>query len=46
MSSYLTSPSAPLGTTPTRFSEWIGANGSAVGRRWSSELGRNFRLRR
>jgi NADH dehydrogenase len=45
MESYLVSASAPLGTTPTRFSEWIAANGSHVGRRWSSELGRNFRLR-
>jgi NADH dehydrogenase len=43
MESCLVSTSAPLGTTPTRFSEWIAANGSKVGRRWSSELARNFR---
>lgn len=31
-------------TTPTRFSDWIAANSANVGRRWNSELGRNFRL--
>jgi uncharacterized protein YbjT (DUF2867 family) len=31
-------------TTPTKFSEWVAANASSIGRRWSSELGRNFRL--
>jgi nucleoside-diphosphate-sugar epimerase len=33
-------------TTPTRFSEWIAANADTIGRRYSSELGRNFRLQR
>ena len=27
---------------PTRFSDWIAANRDSVGRRWSSELARNF----
>jgi nucleoside-diphosphate-sugar epimerase len=33
-------------TTPTKFSEWVAANANSIGRRWSSELGRNFRLER
>ena len=45
MESLLVSGSAPAGTTPTRFSDWISANAKEVGRRYSSELGRNFRLR-
>jgi NADH dehydrogenase len=40
--SYLVSESS-RGTTPTRFSEWIHAHGGEIGRRWSSELERNFR---
>jgi NADH dehydrogenase len=28
---------------PTRFSDWISAHGDEIGRRYSSELGRNFR---
>lgn len=44
MESLLVSGSHPEGTTPTCFSEWIAANGGVVGRHWSSELGRNFRL--
>jgi NADH dehydrogenase len=39
--SLLVSPDAP--TTPTKFSEWITANAGTIGRRWSSELERNFR---
>ena len=35
-----------VATCPTRFSEWIAENSATVGRRWSSELGRNFRIRR
>ena len=42
MESLLVSGSHPGGTTPTRFSEWIAANGGVVGRHWSSELRRNF----
>ncbi|HUP82730.1 MAG TPA: NAD-dependent epimerase/dehydratase family protein [Candidatus Limnocylindria bacterium] len=45
MESLLVSASEPSGNTPMRFSEWIVANGQTVGRRWSSELGRNFRIR-
>lgn len=33
----------PAGTCPTRFSEWLAANAGSVGRRYSSELARNFR---
>jgi hypothetical protein len=36
----------PAGTCPTRFSHWIGEHGAQVGRRYASELERNFRLRR
>jgi nucleoside-diphosphate-sugar epimerase len=39
--SLLVSPTEP--TTPTKFSEWITANSATIGRRWSSELERNFR---
>ena len=42
-SSYLASRTAHAGTTPTRFSDWIEAHGATIGRRWSSELERNFR---
>jgi NADH dehydrogenase len=34
----------PAGTCPTRITEWLAANRESVGRSWSSELGRNFRL--
>ncbi|HEY8135175.1 MAG TPA: NAD-dependent epimerase/dehydratase family protein [Candidatus Limnocylindrales bacterium] len=43
--SLLTSSANPAGTTSTRFSEWLAANAADVGRCYSSELGRNFRLR-
>jgi NADH dehydrogenase len=46
MESLLTSAANPGGTTPTGFSEWLAANADDVGRRWSSELQRNFRLTR
>ncbi len=38
---------APDGTEtcPTRFSDWIAQHADEIGRRWSSELSRNFRLR-
>lgn len=36
--------SEPAGTCPTRFSDWIVAHAADVGRRYDSELGRNFRL--
>ena len=36
----------PAGTCPTRFSDWLAANTDSVGRRYSSELARNFRLTR
>jgi uncharacterized protein YbjT (DUF2867 family) len=39
--SLLTSSSPPLGTD--RFSDWIAENGGALGRRYNSELQRNFR---
>jgi NADH dehydrogenase len=39
--SLLVSPQPP--TTRTKFSEWIAANAATIGRRWSSELERNFR---
>lgn len=42
MESLLTSAANPGGTTPTRFSDWLAANANDVGRRWSSELARNF----
>ena len=29
---------------PTSFRAWLAANRSGIGRRWSSELARNFRL--
>jgi nucleoside-diphosphate-sugar epimerase len=43
MESLLASSTSPAGNTPTRFSDWIQANANEVGRRYSSELGRNFR---
>jgi NADH dehydrogenase len=36
----------PAGTCPTRLSEWLATNREQVGRRYSSELARNFRLER
>lgn len=44
MESLLISPANPAGTTPTRFSDWLAVNADGVGRHYSSELGRNFRL--
>lgn len=41
-SSLLTSHEPPRGTI--RLSEWVGANADSLGRRWSSELARNYRL--
>jgi uncharacterized protein YbjT (DUF2867 family) len=41
-SSFLTSGEPARGTT--RISEWLSANGAALGRRWASELARNYRL--
>jgi uncharacterized protein YbjT (DUF2867 family) len=40
-SSLLTSSQPPLGTI--RISDWVPANAAALGRRWSSELARNYR---
>jgi uncharacterized protein YbjT (DUF2867 family) len=42
MESLLVSAGQP--TCPTRFSDWIERRGPQVGRRYSSELARNFRL--
>lgn len=39
-SSFLTSDEPPLGTT--RVTDWLAANADALGRRWSSELARNY----
>jgi NADH dehydrogenase len=33
-------------TTPTKFTEWVAAHGPSIGRRYSSELNRNFRIKR
>jgi nucleoside-diphosphate-sugar epimerase len=41
-SSLLTSHAPPLGTI--RISDWVPANATSLGRRWSSELARNYRL--
>ena len=41
-SSLLTSHDPPLGTI--RVTDWVRANADALGRRWSSELARNYRL--
>ncbi len=41
MESLLVSSAAP--TCPTRFSDWIAAHGESLGRRYASELARNFR---
>jgi uncharacterized protein YbjT (DUF2867 family) len=38
--SFLTSDQVPLGTT--RVEDWLRANASTLGRRWSSELARNY----
>jgi hypothetical protein len=40
-SSLLTSSQPPLGTI--RISEWLPANAPSLGRRWASELARNYR---
>jgi NADH dehydrogenase len=40
-SSLLTSGQPPLGTTG--FSDWVPANAESLGRRWASELARNYR---
>jgi uncharacterized protein YbjT (DUF2867 family) len=40
-SSLLTSHEPPLGTI--HISDWVPANAALLGRRWSSELGRNYR---
>jgi uncharacterized protein YbjT (DUF2867 family) len=40
-SSLLTSAQPPLGTI--RVSDWVGEHADALGRRWSSELARNYR---
>lgn len=45
MESLLVSADA-AGTCPTRLTDWLAANADALGRRYSSELGRNFRLDR
>jgi len=42
MEELLVSAGAP--TCPTPFSEWIARRGPDVGRRYASELARNFRL--
>lgn len=42
-SSLLTSHEPPDGTI--RLSDWVPANADALGRRWSSELARNYRLK-
>jgi uncharacterized protein YbjT (DUF2867 family) len=42
--SFLTSDQPPLGTTSV--SAWIAEHGSSLGREWSSELDRNYRLAR
>jgi NADH dehydrogenase len=39
-SSFLTSDQPPLGTT--RVSDWLVSNAPSLGRRWSSELARNY----
>ena len=44
MESQLVSAAAP--TCPTRISDWLELRAESVGRRYSSELGRNFRLER
>jgi len=44
MESLLVSAEPP--TTPRKFSEWVAGHADAIGRRYSSELGRNFRLAR
>jgi len=35
----------PAGTCPTAFSDWVSSHADSIGRHYSSELGRNFRLR-
>jgi len=44
MESLLVAAGGP--TRPTRFAEWLESRAETVGRRWSSELGRNYRLPR
>jgi uncharacterized protein YbjT (DUF2867 family) len=41
-SSFLTSSEPPRGTT--RISAWLSANAATLGRHWSSELARNYRV--
>ena len=43
MAGLLTSKAAPTGTT--KLSEWLAVNADGLGRRYVSELQRNFRLR-
>ena len=40
-SGFLSSPAQPLGRIS--FASWVDGNASSLGRRWSSELGRNYR---
>ena len=40
-SGFLSSPSEPLGRIS--FASWVEANADSLGRRWSSELSRNYR---
>jgi NADH dehydrogenase len=43
--SYLVArPDATFAPRPTRFSDWLATRADTLGRRWSSELGRNFRF--
>jgi nucleoside-diphosphate-sugar epimerase len=42
MRSLLVSPEPA--STPTKFTDWVATNGTQIGRRYSSELGRNYRL--
>jgi NADH dehydrogenase len=42
--SFLTSSEEPLGRIG--FADWVAAKANGLGRRWSSELGRNYRLAR
>jgi len=41
-SGFLSSRASPLGRIG--FASWVGANADALGRRWSSELSRNYRI--
>jgi uncharacterized protein YbjT (DUF2867 family) len=47
MQSLLVAPAdAPRSTPPTRFTDWLVRRAESLGRRYSSELGRNFRFER